>query len=560
MDMLGNSFSFVKSTAIIAGQVAAVVAGGFLSFAAQAANCTYMPVSGKVYNIVNEASGLYLDVSGGSKENNAKIIQWPANGAANQRWLVTDLGNGKWTIRPTHSKKAMDVYGWYTVDGGAINQWDYSGNPNQQWQLVSSKSGGFTIVGEHSKKLVTVADKSRASAIYQNANNSSANQRWYFNPVDGDCVAPTATGGSGSFSKTFMGSDKILIGGAMEDKTSDAAPFHIRYHYVHSQPATNQACYNNCDNACGNMTQWWACWSRSQWNTKPGLFVSMWRERKNFVAGQKNLAQMKHWTWYSLRDLGDAAGYSDGPGEVNAVNDAKLLKRYMDDYRFFLQQVGDEKTTIHLEPDFWGYVRSINSNPRAVPAQVKAANSTDCANDENNAAGLASCLISMAHKYARNSTVGIHVSCWDYTMEGKPKECAKFFKDLGAGKGDFLVTDASDRDAGWYQEQGKSYHWWDDKGFATYMNQIKTLTETIGKPMIIWQIPLGNMAMNNTFQHYKDNKVDYFFSRMNDVANAHVVALLFGPGDYPQTNPETDGGNLIRKTNSYWKSGGVSLR
>lgn len=557
MDMLGNGFSFVKSTAIIAGQVAAVVAGGFLSFAAQAANCTYMPVSGKVYNIVNEASGLYLDVAKGSKENNASIIQWPANGAANQRWLVTDLGNKEWSIRPVHSNKSMDVYGWYTVDGGAIKQWDYYGYANQQWQLVSTSSGAFKIIGENSKKLVTVANKDRGSAIYQNADTSSASQRWYFNPVDGDCGASVSKGGS--FSKSFMGSDKILIGGAMEDKTSDAAPFHIRYHYVHSQPATNQACYNNCDDACGNMTQWWACWSRSQWNTKPGLFVSYWRDHTNPVIGQ-NRAQIKHWTWYSLRDLGDAAGYSDGPAEVNAVNDAKLLKRYMDDYRFFLQQIGDAKTIVHLEPDFWGYVQANNSNPRAVPAKVTVANSTDCAKEENNAAGLASCLISMARKYAPNSGVGIHVSCWSYNMDGKPQECVKFYKDLGASKGDFLVTDASDRDAGWYEVNGNPHAWWDDKGFATYISYIKTMTEGVGKPMIIWQIPLGNMAMDNTFQHYKDNKVDYFFSRMNDVANAHVVALLFGAGHYETTNPETDGGYLIKKTNNYWKSGGVSLR
>ncbi|MBU3057480.1 RICIN domain-containing protein [Pseudomonas indica] len=555
--MLGNGCSFVKSTVIVAGQLAAVVVGGFLSFTANAANCTFMPVSGKVYNIVNEASGMYLDVANGSKENNANVIQWPANGGANQRWLVTDLGNGAWSIRPTHSNKSMDVYGWYTVDGSAIKQWDYYGNPNQQWRLVGTSSGAFTIVSELSKKLVTVADKSRGSAIYQNADTSSANQRWYFNPVDGDCAASSANGSS--FSKSFMGSDKVLIGGAMADETSLAAPFYVRYHYVHSEPAASQACYDNCDNACSNQTRWWGCWSASQWNTEPGLFVSWWRDHVNTVTGQDR-AQIKHWTWYSLRDLGEVAGYPDGPTEVNAVNDAQLLKRYLDDFRFFLQQIGDSQTMVHLEPDFWGYVRANNANPHAVPAQVTAANSTDCAQEENSAAGLASCLISMTRKYAPNSTVGIHVSCWDYNMEGKPQQCAQFYKDLGASKGDFLVTDASDRDAGWYEVNGNPHAWWDDKGFAAYMDYIKVITEGVGKPMVIWQIPLGNMAMGNTYQHYQDNKLDYFFSHMSDVADAHVVALLFGAGHDAQTTPETDGGHLIEKTNSYWQSGGVSLR
>ncbi len=96
-----------------------------------------------------------------------------------------------------------------------------------------------------------------------------------------------------------------------------------------------------------------------------------------------------------LRDLCEAAGYSDGPGEVAAIDNGALLKRYMDDFRFFLEKNGNDRSLIQLEPDFWGYVQSIDSNPRQVPAQVASANPTDCASQENSAAGLASCMISM---------------------------------------------------------------------------------------------------------------------------------------------------------------------
>ena len=30
-------------------------------------------------------------------------------------------------------------------------------------------------------------------------------------------------------------------------------------------------------------------------------------------------------------------------------------------------------------------------------------------------------------------------------------------------------------------------------------------------PALYWQTPLGNAAQNNTTNHYKDNRVDYFF-------------------------------------------------
>ncbi|MGW1915745.1 hypothetical protein ACWCQS_34760 [Streptomyces sp. NPDC002076] len=76
----------------------------------------------------------------------------------------------------------------------------------------------------------------------------------------------------------------------------------------------------------------------------------------------------------------------------------------------------------------------------------------------------------------------------------------------------------------------------------------KTMAESVGKPVVLWQIPVGNMAQNNTLNHYKDDKVDWFFAHMDQVANAHVAGLLFGPRQQEQTTAESDGGNLIRKT------------
>ena len=41
------------------------------------------------YQLVNVASGLCADVSGGSTEAGAKVIQWTCTGRANQRWRLT---------------------------------------------------------------------------------------------------------------------------------------------------------------------------------------------------------------------------------------------------------------------------------------------------------------------------------------------------------------------------------------------------------------------------------------------------------------------------------------
>ena len=75
----------------------------------------------------------------------------------------------------------------------------------------------------------------------------------------------------------------------------------------------------------------------------------------------------------------------------------------------------------------------------------------------------------------------------------------------------------------------------------------------------MWQIPLGNMTLNNTENHYQDNRLDWLFANMDLVAASHTMALLFGAGQGEQTTPETDGGNFIDKTIAYRAAGGVSM-
>ncbi len=355
----------------------------------------------------------------------------------------------------------------------------------------------------------------------------------------------------------FMGSSTILVGGDMTDASAAAAPFDVRYAYIHSQPAPSSD-YYTAAKCHADWSHWWGCWSGE--TTAPGFPIT-WNDKRVSQATYqgKSRPQMMLWTWYSLRDLGDMAGFGDGPGEVAAINRTDLLTLYMNDYRFFLQQIGNSREMIDLEPDFWGYVRS-KGDPHSVPAQVTAANPTDCGSQENSAAGLSRCLIAMTRKYAPNAQVGLHLTCWDWTwgMQG----CIRDYQSLGASNGDFLVADVSDRDAGWYAlpAHGGSNHFWTDQKAAAEMNFYKTMAESVGKPVVLWQIPVGNMAQNNTLNHYQDDKVDWFFSHMDQVADAHIAALLFGAGQGEQTSIQTDGNNLINKTIAYRNSGGTALK
>ena len=515
------------------------------------------PVSGQTYSIVNEQSGLNLEVEGWSKQDGGNIDQSPSSCQANQQWKVTQLSDGSWSILSAYNQKSLDNFGWSKRSGDPVRQWAYKNTPNQHWTLQATGSGAFKIISSFSQQLLSINDNNASSTVTHNNDVWWPHQHWYLIPTAENCAPPSNA--SRAFSKTFMGSKKILIGGSFDDSTAGQAPFDARYVYLHSQPAKSAACYANCYTYC-NATPWWGCWGTWQ-QSASGVYVTRTDDTDAKATWQgKAHPQIPLWTWYSLRDLGDAAGQGDGPGEVQAIQNAALLSRYLSDYRFFLEKIGNNRAMVHLEPDFWGYVQSINVNPHKVAAKVREADPADCGTQEDSAAGLAQCLVSMAHTYARNATVGLHVSCWNYRQPGAAKICAQFYSALGAGKEDFLVTDASDRDAGWYEKHNNPGQYWDDQSFATWLDSVKTITEGVGKPMVIWQIPLGNMEQNNTKDHYQDNKVDYLFTHINEVADAHVAALMFGAGWGEQTTPETDGGNLINKTINYWKSGGTPLR
>jgi hypothetical protein len=166
----------------------------------------------------------------------------------------------------------------------------------------------------------------------------------------------------------------------------------------------------------------------------------------------------------------------------------------------------------------------------------------------------------MARKYAPNTKVGLHLTCWNW--QGDVQGCVKDYASLGAKNADFLVADVSDRDAGWYAlpANGSRNTFWTDQQAQAALSYYKTMAVSVGKPVVLWQIPVGNMSQNNTTNHYKDDKVDWFLSHMDQVAAAHIDGLFFGPGEGAQTTIESDGGNLIGKTIAYRNAGGTPLK
>lgn len=166
-----------------------VLSMGLLAFSAQAENCTDAPVDGQVYSLINAGSGQALDIYGAKRDNGANAIQWSYKASRNQQFRLADLSNGYWSIKAEHSGRSLDVAGWAREDGGNILQWDYHGGNNQQWQLKRAGNGAYVVLARHSGKAMTGA----GGNVYQQGDNGSSNQLWYFNPVDGSCGTTEST-------------------------------------------------------------------------------------------------------------------------------------------------------------------------------------------------------------------------------------------------------------------------------------------------------------------------------------------------------------------------------
>jgi len=398
-------------------------------------------------------------------------------------------------------------------------------------------------------------------------------------------AAPAGTGGGGGVVSekcigasllAALGKDTVLVGASMTDATAAKAPFDGRYLYLSGGLFDGTAPCTSCASGCttggtscansGPGCSWWGCW---QWDQDPpGQYVA------GFVTTDEKASpkQIPMFTYYEELQ---ASGLGEGTAQVAGLNDAKFLARYLADWRFVLQTIGNHVALLHLEPDFWGYVEQLNGDPHSVAAKVTSANATDCASYENSAAGLARCMIHMVRVYAPNAKVGLHASAWGTKMDvfgnsdakldvaAEAQKMATFVTALGAKDGDFIVSDPSDRDAGYYQSIGRNT-WWDATN-ATLPNfhqafaWTKTLAEATGLPVIFWQIPVGNMVQTNATDHWKDNRMDYFLGHMGEVVAAHIVGLFFGAGMGGMTTPETDGGNLVGKTTTYRSAGGTKL-
>jgi len=100
--------------------------------------------------------------------------------------------------------------------------------------------------------------------------------------------------------------------------------------------------------------------------------------------------------------------------------------------------------------------------------------------------------------------------------------------------------------------------YWDESNltlpnFHQYLRWVGTLTSELNLPALWWQTPLGvpSDTCGGTDEHYRDNRVSYFFDHIDELVDAGGAGVTFGTGAGRQTHVGTDGDQLKNAASAY---------
>ena len=279
----------------------------------------------------------------------------------------------------------------------------------------------------------------------------------------------------------------------------------------------------------------------STWNPG-GSFVT------RYVAESRAAGVTPVFTYYQLLQSESSCGGGEDAADLCRLRDAAVMRGYWADLSLFFRRAkGRTRVVLHVEPDLWGYLEQ--HGERAL------------------AAGFARRVIALRDRLARNVRLAYHDSVWGTKEDptfSKPSNAhmaalgarsARFYRSLHA-RFDYVFHDVADRDAGFREkvlgDGGRSA--WTAADFVRRDAYLRALRRGTHRPLVVWQIPLGNSGLDQTWTHFRDNRVEYWLGSRAHLAalrRAGVAGLLFGAGAEGCTTAQTDGGVFLRLARGY---------
>jgi len=287
------------------------------------------------------------------------------------------------------------------------------------------------------------------------------------------------------------------------------------------------------------------------WETWGGSFV------KRFVTQAWNKGFTPMVVVYLVLDTPPQCG-EDSACYAHKLQNSGFVNAYLASLeRAALEANGAKPVIFNIEPDFYGYMQQLsNSSSRPPGVQPNDPASFPVALNRsgypNNLAGFGRYIVDLIHNSAPNALVAPMASKWAAPPDlqsssaaaaiQNAQRVASFIDAMGGAQADLLVVEWSDRDAGYGLRP-----WWDDTDRTAprptrAILWENALSQASAKRLLLWQVPVGNMALDDTCDHYRDNRAAYLFNHARDVFDAGVIGVLFGGGMECMTQVWTDGG------------------
>ncbi len=254
-----------------------------------------------------------------------------------------------------------------------------------------------------------------------------------------------------------------------------------------------------------------------------------------------------------------------GEGNLAVLTDDNYMRPYWNGAALLFDRLNlfNQPAVVHLEPDFWGFAQrqAPGGDPSRIPVHVSSL-APDCSSLPDDLTGMGRCLLRIARARAPKTLVGFHASAW----AGSPGEIVAFLNRVGANESDLLVLETLDRDAGCFEahvdpncQRTDGPWYWDESNqsspnFRQHLQYATALNAGIGKPLLWWQTPFGvpSSTPGGSAGHYRDNRVRYLFSHIDEFVAAGGLGATFGTGAGNQTYITTDGDQFKRAVASYF--------
>jgi hypothetical protein len=269
-------------------------------------------------------------------------------------------------------------------------------------------------------------------------------------------------------------------------------------------------------------------------------------------------------TYYQLlQSRPRRTGLGEGDKDLANLDDAALMKAYYADLALALTRAHAASkgrlVVLHVEPDLWGYVqqRARDDDPASVPAAVARSGDPRLAGLPDTAAGFAQAVV-------RTWGTGTDPVLQDPSTQQVDRlaaRSARFYTNLHA-RFDAIFSDPSDRDDGFKAkilgDGGRGR--WTAGDYRRDRRWLGNVHRATGLPLVVWQIPLGNRRLPDTWKRFRDTHVQTLLGSRRTLRayrDAGVVALLFGGGADGTTSERTDGGLFGRLAARYARDGAL---